>query len=277
VRKLQPKTVVLIAVTIIAAGIISITLFIPQGTEAIPLSANYVVGEKMVYDATSTAVYYFRGSNLDNLGNFVPSNVSSSYQLSIEVMDFDGQLYTLNYTTTILHENSSYGYSISNKMNKTGYSSFLHHFANQTDGMPFGITQSLVQLLSKPEVRVGTTITVPFPSSTLGSGITGNITLTFKGFEDLTVPAGTYRVFRIDVSTGDQGLNYHIPAGIWLGSDQNYSSTMQIKMDYQVYLEYGTMREVKSTTQQTVTQQSTTMNFTVNMENEMTLKGLLRP
>ncbi len=274
---MQLKAVALVAVAITSAGIIAMALVVPQGAAVIPLNVNYAVGEKMVYDATSSAIYFFGDSNSDSLGNFLPSNVSSSFQLSVEVMDFDGQFYTLNYTTSILHDNSSYGYSIIDKLNKTGYSSFLFHFANQTGGMPFGITRSLVQLLSEPEVRVEDCITVPFPTSIQSSGITGNITLTFNGLEDLTVPAGSYRVIRIDMGTGYQGLNYHIPAGIWPSSDPNFSSTTQIKMDSQIYLEFGTMRQIKSITQQTVTQQSTTMNFTVNMENNMTLKEQVRP
>jgi hypothetical protein len=275
--ELQLKAVAFVAFALIATGIIATALFIPQGAAIIPLNVNYVVGEKMVYDATSSAVYFFGDSNSDSLRNFIPDNVSSSYQLSVEVTDFDGQFYTLNYTTIVQHDDKSMCYSIIDRMNKTGYSCFLFHFANQSGGMPFGIKRSLVQLLSNSEVRVGESVTVPFPSSILSPGITGNITLTFRGFEDLTVPAGTCRVFRVDVGTGDQGLNYDIPAGTWLGSNPNSSSTIQIKMDSQIYLEYGTMRQIKSIMQQIVTQQSTTMNFTVNMENNMTLKEQLRP
>ncbi len=264
----------LAAIAIIAAVVIAIALFIPRGAAVIPLNVNYVVGEKMIYDTTMTGTYDFGDPGL---GFAVPSNISFSPQQTMEVMDFDGQYYTLNHTTTMGVGNNSYSYSILEKVNKTGYSSYFFNFGNQTTEIPSGITGTpyLTQLLSKPEVRVGDTLTIPFPNTSfLGSAMSGNITMTFKGFEDLTVPAGTYRVFRIDIGTGDQGLSYNIPVG---SSSLNFLSSMHMDMSYQVYLEYGTMRQIKSTMLETMSLQSTSVNYTMNMTMDMVLKQDIKP
>jgi hypothetical protein len=264
----------LAAIAIIAAVVIAVALFIPRGTAVIPLNVNYVVGEKMIYDTTVTGAYDFGDPGL---GFVVPSNTSFSPKQTMEVMDFDGQYYTLNHTTTMGVGNNSYSYSILEKVNKTGYSSYFFSFGNQTTEIPSGMTGStyLTQLLSKPEVRVGDTLTIPFPStSLLGSGISGNITMTFKGLEDLTVPAGTYRVFRIDVGTGDQGLSYNIPIG---SSNLNFSSSVQMTINYQVYLEYGTMRQIKSTMLETMSLQSTKISYKMNMTMDMVLRQDIKP
>ncbi len=263
----------LAAIAIIAVVIIAVALFIPRGAAVIPLNVNYIVGEKMIYDTTVTGAYDFGDSGS---GFVIPSNISFSPQQTMEVMDFDGQYYTLNHTTTMGVGSNSYSYSILEKVNKTGYSSYFFNWGNQTTEIPSGITGGpyLTQLLSKPEVRVGDTLTIPFPSSILGSAITGNVTMTFKGFEDLTVPAGTYRVFRIDVGTGDQGVSYHIPVG---SSSLNFSSSVQMDMNYQVYLEYGTMRQIKSTMLETMSLQSTMINYKMNMTMTMVLKQDIKP
>ncbi len=265
------KTLAAIAIT--AAVVIAVALFIPRGAAIIPLNVNYVVGEKMIYDTTVTGTYDFGDSSS---GFVVPSNFSFSPQQTMEVTDFDGQYYTLNHTTTLGVGNKSYSYSILEKLNKTGYSSYFFNFGNQTTEIPSGITSNtyLTQLLSKPEVRVGDTLTIPFPNTILGSAISGNVTMTFKGFEDLTVPAGTFRVFRIDVGTGDQGLTYHIPVG---SSSLNFSSSMQMNMNYQIYLEYGTMRQIKSTMLETMSLQSTLINYKMNMTMSTILKQDIKP
>jgi hypothetical protein len=50
-------------------------------------------------------------------------------------------------------------------------------------------------------VKVGDSVTVPFPSANVSFGITGTLTMTFGGIQEITVPAGTFKVFRIDVTS----------------------------------------------------------------------------
>lgn len=100
----------------------------------------------------------------------------------------------------------------------------------------------LAQLLNKPEVKVGDTITVPYPTVT-GIETTGDLTITFQGIEDLTVPAGTYRVFRIDLTGNDITMR--------LATNPSINMASTININYQVYLEYGTLRQIKSTMQET--------------------------
>lgn len=85
-----------------------------------------------------------------------PSNVSLGLQQTIEVIDFDGEYYTLNRTSTIISDDKPYSFSILEKINKTGYSTYILDLGNATQEIPStSITGNsyLIQLLSKPEVK----------------------------------------------------------------------------------------------------------------------------
>ena len=73
--------------------------------------------------------------------------------------------------------------------------------------------------------------------------------MTFRGFEDLTVPAGTYKVFRIDIESNNLSLNYSPSVS---DSNLELKTNMNIDMNYEIYMEYGTLRQVRSIMQQTV-------------------------
>ena len=129
----------------------------------------------------------------------------------------------------------------------------------------------LAQLLNKPQVKIGDTINVPYPAPTSQNmQITGDLTVTFGNIEDLTTPAGTYKVFKIDITSNNIKMNYNIPA-----ANPNINIPTEIKIDYdmnyQIYLEYGTLREIKSTIQQTALCQSSIITYT----GQTTMKMML--
>jgi hypothetical protein len=207
------------------------------------------------------------------------NNASVNETQSIEVTDFDGEYYTLNHTTTMTLNDKPYSISIIEKMNKAGYSTYIFNLGNTSQEIPnTGITSNsyLAQLLSKPEVKVGDSINVPYPGVSSTMGMTGDLTMTFKGFEDLTVPAGTYKVFRIDITSNNLSMNFHPTIG---NSSLNVPTNinMNIDMNYQIYMEYGTMRQIKSTMQETVSYQSATMNYTMHLTTDMTLTQHIKP
>lgn len=259
---------------VIAILIIAVTLLIPQGAASIPLNVNYNVGEKMVYDTTMTSTFQYDNSALPTgTTSQLPNGTSIDMQQIIEVTGFDGAYYTLNHTMTMNTNNRPLSISLIEKMNKTGYSAYLLNLGSTQEEIPNnGVTSSsyLAQLLSKPEVKVGDSVEVPFPTSNSSIGITGDITMTFKGLQDLTVPAGTYKVFRIDITSNNLKMNYHSP----LSSLSNFTPaniTMGLDMTYQMYIEYGTMRQIKTSMQETVSMQSATMSYGMNMNMDMTL------
>jgi hypothetical protein len=273
-RRLFGRKIYFMIFAIIAILIISVTLLIPQGAASIPLNVNYTVGEKMVYDTTMTSSFQYGNSTLPTgITSQLPNNTSINMQQTIEVTGFDGEYYTLNHTMTLSTNSKPLTISLTEKMNKTGYSAYLLNLGSTQQEIPNnGVTSTsfLAQLLSKPEVKVGDSVEVPFPSGNSSIGITGDLTMTFKGIQDLTVPAGTFKVFRIDINSNNLKMNYNLP----LGSSSNFTPaniTMSLDMNSQMYIEYGTMRQIKSNMQETVTMQSATLNYGMSTNMDMTL------
>ena len=114
--------------------------------------------------------------------------MSITEQQTIEVINFDGEYYTLNHTITMTLGDKPFSFSTLEKMNKTGYSAYIFNLGNTTQEIPNTTITSnsyLTQLLNKPEVKVGDSINVPYPSISSSMAMTGDLTMTFKGFEDL--------------------------------------------------------------------------------------------
>ena len=274
----------LILTVVVAATIILIAFFVPQGSAVIPLNVDYTVGEKMVYDTTMTSTFQYDNSPLPTTGiSQLPKSSSINMTQVIEVTGFDGEYYTLNHTMTISTNNKPLSISLTEKMNKTGYSAYLFNLGSTQEEIPnngFTSTSYLAQLLSKPEVKVGDSVTIPYPAfpSNLSSSIsvTGDLKMTFKGFEDLTVPAGTYKVFRIDITSNNLKMEYKSP----LSSDINFTAaniSISMNLNYQVYLEYGTMRQIKTNMQETVSTQSATIDYGMTMNMDMILTEHIKP
>jgi hypothetical protein len=261
---------------VMVAGVVA-ALLVPQGTATIPLNVDYTVGEKMFYDTTLTMTFQDYNSTLTALVGQPLNDVSVNAKQSIEVIDFDGEYYTLNHTTTSTLNEKPFSYSMIEKMNKTGYSTYLLNLGNTEQEIPntsFTSNSYLTQLLNRSEVKVGDSVTVPFPTAVSGLGITGYLTMRFGGFEDLTVPAGTYRVFRIDVTSHNVSMNYNPSVSI---AGLNLTSSMDMDLNYQIYMEYGTLRQVKSTMQEAVSYKSAMMNYTMTLSMDMTLSQHVKP
>ncbi len=242
--------------------IVAVALLFPQGAAAIPLTADFQVGERMVYNTVIT------GTGLGAI-----SNMTMDSTQTVEVVDFDGAFYTLNHTTTMDILGKPLNFSVLETMNKTGYSTFMLNLgdSSQASFTSTGISGDsyLTQLLNKSEVKVGDSITVPYPSALSSIGIKDNLTITFEGIEELTVPAGTYKVVKVSITTGNMHLE--VPSVNMSGSTE---------MNYTVFIEYGTMRQIKSTMQETVSYQSSTyqaLNYTMNLSMDMTLNQHTKP
>jgi hypothetical protein len=261
---------------IVAVAVIVVALLVPQGT-AIPLNVDYTVGEKMVYDTTLTmGVENYDSALGSGLLGQSPFDMSVNAKQTIEVIDFDGEYYTLNQTTTMTLAGKPFSYSMLQKMNKTGYSTYIFNLGDAELSVPdtsYASNSYLTQLLSKSEVKVGDSITIPFPGTLSNMGVTGDLTMTFRGIEDLTVPAGTYKVFRVDITSNDLSMNY----GSSMAAAGLSSVSMNLDMNYQMYMEYGTLRQIKSTMQETVSLQSSAMNYTMVFSMDMILSQHIKP
>ncbi len=275
-KRFGKKLYVVIA-AVVAIAIIAVALMIPQGAASIPLNANYNVGEKMVYDITATVNY-----DLGQLSELLPSNVTVGGQQTIEVLGFDGQSYTLNHTATMIVNNTPFSYSIIETMAKTGYSAYLLNMEGASQGISTSDVPEnsyLAKLLSKSEVKVGDSISIPYPDNGSMMGVTGGLTLTFKGIEDLKVPAGTFKVFRVDLTSDNLQMDLSQLAEN-LGGSSIVSGITKIDINYQIYIEYGTMRLVQSTVQEGISIQATALqdaNYSMDITMDMALNQDIQP
>jgi hypothetical protein len=266
-----------VVAAVVAVAVIAVALLVPQGTASIPLNVDYTVGEKMVYDTTlTTSIQGYDSALPSGLMGASPSDMSVNAQQTIEVIDFDGEYYTLNQTTTMTLGGRPFSYSMLQKMNKAGYSTYIFNLGDAELSVPdasFASNSYLIQLLSRSEVKVGDSITVPFPDVLSNMGVTGDLTMTFRGIEDLTVPAGTYKVFRIDLTSNNVSMNY----GSSMAAAGLSSASMNLDINHQMYMEYGTLRQVKSTMEETISYQSSMMNYTMNLSMDMILSQHIKP
>jgi hypothetical protein len=200
-----------------------------------------------------------------------------SARQTVAVIAFDGEYYTLNQTTTMMLFDKPLRVSMLQRMNKTGCSTYLFNVGGTEHEIPdtsFDSNSYLTQLLSRSEVKVGDSINVPFPSAVSSMGMAGGLTMTFRGIEDITVPAGTNKVFRIDITSHGLSMSYN-PSMTTMG--MNLTAKTDIDLNYHIYMEYGTLRQIKSTMQEAVSLQSSTMNYMMSLSTGMTLNEHVKP
>ncbi len=243
-----------ISVVAVALALVLMFLIPPSVEETIPLTYNYTPGEEMTYNVTVTGT--------SSTGQNISTPVTES--LSINVISFDGENYTINETMTIsMPSGAPISYSFTMKMNKTGYSTNL----NSTGGLQsaFSMFGSFWPFGQETEAKVGETIQVPLNETSPYYSLNGTVTLKFGEIQNITVPAGEYRVFKIDISSGNISMVVNSPVS------GNVSISEIFSFNGQTYLEYGTCRLVESELQETMAIQTATMNSTQNMSMQMML------
>lgn len=280
------KKIYVAIVAIAAIAVILGALLIPQGAAIIPLNVTYVVGEKMVYDSFETVTYQANSTTMPaGQAGFLNGTTINSTQ-TVEVTDFDGEYYTLNHTVTTVTSiltgaTPPPSLSYLEKVNRQGYSTYF--FASGVQTMNTNSTSTnpyVTELLNRSEVKVGDTWTIPLNIGNASVGMTGEMTMTFGGFQDLTVQAGTYRVFKVDMATSNVGFKVPTPppAPSGLNSTYLYSpSALNVTMSGTTYTEYGTLRQIKSTMQETVAYESALINYSMSISMDNTLVQHTKP
>jgi hypothetical protein len=211
----------IVAVAAVASALVFGFLIYPSPSAGatIPLSYNFTPGEEMTYSWTTTTT------------NDVVQITSEKAFMGI--LSFDGEYYTINETIGAR--------ALFEEMNKTGY--LFPSAAGIMYAYPFFTgTGSSWQ---KNETRVGETW--QFPLSYL-FGYAGNVTLAFGEIQNITVLAGTYKVFRMDVSANNlsRSWSYTYPP------TTNTTVFQNLTFSAQVYVEYGTCRLVESDLQESM-------------------------
>jgi len=255
--KITRKKLYVVAAVIVIA-VVAVALLIPQGAAIIPLNVEYTVGEKMMYQTAEPLTY--QPSNATTVVRpFVPDTgtVDLNATATVEVIAFDGETYTLNRTMTLDTGTSLVTASLIEKVNKTGYSTYLLAEGNALASN--ASSNSLTALLERPEVKVGESWQIPLDSSNENVSITGDMTLTFGGIQNITVPAGTYTVFRIDMSSSNVIMTTKTHA-----SNSTTSMSSVISSSGETYIEYGTGRQIAYSMENTVYNEEIGLNYTLS-------------
>ncbi len=223
---------------VIIMGIVSVLLiasvsFTFPSRALIPLDIDFKVGEKLVYDTTTTRLY----ASEENLSQSFLSDVDSTKEI-LEVTDFDGQSYTLNHTVQDL--NQSIRTRFTETLSTTGISIFHIKMGGDTvngSGGRYAFVPNVLELLTKePQARVADSWRIPYESSS--AEVRGDLIITFYGFENLTVPAGTYNVFKVGIRSDNINVHYTV-------SRNGFEANVAEDFNIQIYFEYGSLRQIK--------------------------------
>jgi len=238
----------LIAVVALVSAF-TLAYLLPKGEAAsVAVGLDYSVGEKMTYEYSMSV-------------KAMGQTVTQTGTMMMEVIDFDGENYTLRETTNV----QGMEYSFTVKMNKTGYileyedlpAQFEQTYGSLT-GMPgFGL------YFQKDQMKVGDNFQIPIQVQTDQFSFTGLAFYRIGEVKDITVPAGTYNAFRLETSAlliGD------------FGSLGTTTMTVQGGMSGYGYLEAGTCRQIEYhvSMQITVSAMSTSVSMSMTMSLQLT-------
>jgi hypothetical protein len=162
-------------------------------------------------------------------------------------------------------------FSYIEKMNHTGYSTWISTQApNEETYNRSGVSNpALTGLLARSEVTVGDTWVIPVTINGSYDSMNGNMTLTFVGIQDITVPAGTFKVFRVDSASNDTVIKLSIP-------HSNTTTTMSQNISGETYIEYDTGRQIESYMNITLRIQTTAQRSTEGLNSTpLSAQGLL--
>lgn len=239
-----------VAVVAVASALVLVFWALSSVGAAIPLSYNFTVGEEMNYNITTTTM------------SAIGENTSETATMSLGVVSFDGENYTINETATLyLPSGPPISFTAMEKVNKTGYITYL----NGTAGLQqmYSMFSNIGSFHQKDEAREGEAWHVPVNSGDPNYVFNGTLTYKFGHIQSITVPAGTYKVFSIDFSSSNLTMIFNAPA--------NVSIFENITVNGQMHLEYGTCRLIDSQLQGSLSIQQGMQTSTQNFSEEMQL------
>jgi hypothetical protein len=227
----------------------------------IPLTYNYVPGEQMTYNLTE---------NVTNTASPSPrQNWSETGTMTMDIVSFDGENYTINEETktvlTLLLNSSSQTSSVTFAVNKTGYVPLVKSPASVQE--LYSWLGYFILAFEKNQAEAGETWQIPLNASNTGNSsvsLNGNLTETFSDIQNITVPAGTYRVFGVNVLGSTVAVVTNYPPN-------NSSATENFTIEGQVYLEYGTCRMIETNLQMSysISQNGSSTNSSTSQQLEL--------
>jgi hypothetical protein len=245
VKKSRKKLYALSGVVAIAAVLIAVLFIlsvVPQGLgETIPYVHSYTVGQRLNYSVSASIA--MGGQQASETGTF-----------GMHIVSFDGENYTIDETTHYEVQGRSQDSSYTTILNKDGQivggsnlPSNVESVYSMMQGTPnFGLA------LNRTEITVGETLHIPLNVANSTFSMSGTMNCKVASVENVTVPAGTYKTFKLEISTSDVHVSSQ---GVDIGMNLNG----------QVHLEYGTCQLVDLNMQVTANSGGNSMSLTINI------------
>ncbi len=255
-RKSRKKLYALLGIVLIAVliSVVVITFFVPRGLgETIPYGFNYAVGEKMVYDLSMTI----------NSGGL---NILENGTISMEVLSFDGDNYTINETGSFTVQGMpQQEVSFTTGMNKFGQMTGVSGVPSEMQSIysMFGGVPGFGSAFNRTEARVGESWQLPLDLGNSTFSMSGMMNYKFGEVQNVTMAAGTFKTFKIEISTND------VHASISVVS-------MSLDMHGWILQEYGTCRLIDMNMETTETASGQGQSMTITISMQMTLRQYIK-
>jgi hypothetical protein len=134
---------------------------------------------------------------------------------------------------------------------------------------------TLSACFAKSQVNLGESWSIPVSTGNSSLGLTGTLTLKFAEIQEITVPAGTYQVFRIELSSSK--LDLHADADYLSSIHLTLLANMSLQISGKTYLEQDTCRLIKSELTQETTSLQSGISSTSVMYSEKILVEHVKP
>lgn len=265
-RKLYAVISVLIVVSIILASFLALA---PSG-ETMDLNLKYSIGERMVYQTTGYQTHEWINTSLPSPGSDIHYNNSTIHTIKpIEVIGESNNLYSVNLNTQSEQTDYPPFYGIEN-VSKNPCNSFLTGYGAPLIFDSASNNAELAAYYHKTSVRAGDIWTLQLSGNT-SFALVGQVTIKFAGIQELTVPAGTYRTMRIDVSSNILTYDPNGPSPVIRTKD------MTLQFNGTTYLEQSTCRLIKADCSQVFTWNASGVNSTNTLHSQEILIQQTKP
>lgn len=257
IRKSRKRLYAVLGIVLVAVliSVVVITFFVPRGLgETIPYGFNYAVGEKMVYDLSLSV----------NAGG---QSMSETGTISMEVLSFDGGNYTINETVAFTVQGMpQQEVSFTVRMNKFGQMTDFSGVPSEMQSIysMFGGVPGFGSAFNKTEARVGESWQLPLDFGNSTFSMSGTMNYKFGEVQNVTMDAGPFKTFKIDISTSDVHASM---SGV----------SMNIDMHGWILQEYGTCRLIDMNMEATETVSGQGQSMTMTMSMQMTLRQYITP
>lgn len=253
--------IIVVSAVLIAQGNL-VTQKIENPTDygaSLPLSLNYVVGEQMVYETKNILT-----------NELVTDNQNLNLTKTMRIISESDDGYKVEEKVTVVPNLIGNTPSITINISKA---SFCNNFIPEVPSIFYNANAdpTISAYLAQKSVNVGDIWKIPVNTGNSSLGMTGEITLKFSAIEDITVPAGSYRTMKIEITSNT--INLHADGT----SKINIQNGMTLQLNGTTYLEQGTCRLIRADLTQLTTTNAPTIGSTSMLYSEKTLVEHTRP